>query len=78
MPVAPGRDGRPSAQVTDVCAKRVAAVAAVGDDPPGYAGQPFEQRHRVLQFMRLPGRQDKRDGPADGVADHAKSGSEAD
>lgn len=55
-------------------AERVAAVAAVGDNPARHIGQPLEQRDCVRQFVRLAWRQDERYGPADDVGDHAGLG----
>ena len=76
--VAFGRDGGLGAQVADMLAERVAAVATIGNDPARHIWQPSQQRHGVRQLVRLARRQGECHGPTDGVADHAGSGSEAD
>ncbi len=69
-----GRDRGPGAQVPDVLAKAMAAVAAVGDDPAGHAWQLVEQRHGMRQLVRLAWCEDKGHGPAYRVGDHASLG----
>src|ERR1700712_1630750 len=72
-----GRDRGPRAQVPDVLAEAMAAVATVGDHPAGYAWQLLEKGHGMRQFVRLPRRQHKGHGSADGIGDHAGFGAKA-
>ncbi len=62
------------AQVPDVLAEGMTAVATVGDNPAGHARQLVEQRHGIRQLVRLLWCPDESDCPADRVGHHASLG----
>ena len=69
-----GRNGRAGAHTPDMLAKAMAAVAPIRHHPAWDPGQCVQQRHRLRQLVRLPGRQPKGDRSPGAVRDHAGLG----